>query len=355
MVVINVVKATPVIGWNNPANITYGTALSGAQLNATANVAGSLSYTPAIGTVLNAGNGLTLSVNFTPSDTANFNATTRSVVINVLKASLTVNVNNAFRNQGEANPPFSGSVTGLLNGDVITASYSTTATISSAPGTYPITATLNDAGNRLGNYQVTNTPGTLTVLNSCGIAVNPATLAQPVIGLPYVQVLSASPVGSYTFSLFAGTLPPGVQIVNVFGFYSLAGIPTTPGTYSFTLKAKKNNTSCESIRSYTVTVAPAVVPLLNCVMKNANGTYTAQFGYDNTTGAAVTIPVGANNYFTPGAQNRGQVTTFQPGRVNNAFSVTFAANGSNLGIWILNGPDGVTRPVNITTATLGCQ
>jgi hypothetical protein len=117
---------------------------------------------------------------------------------------------------------------------------------------------------------------------------------------------------------------------------------------------KKNNANCEGIRGYTVTIAPTVAPTLNCVMRNANGSYTAKFGYDNSTGAAVTIPVGANNYFTPGAQNRGQVTVFQPGVVTNAFSVTFTANGGNLGIWILKGPDGVTRPVNITTGTLGC-
>ena len=54
---LGIVRATPVITWNNPANITYGTALSATQLNATANVAGSFTYTPAAGTVLNAGNG----------------------------------------------------------------------------------------------------------------------------------------------------------------------------------------------------------------------------------------------------------------------------------------------------------
>lgn len=351
---LNVVKATPVITWNNPANIVYGTALSSTQLNASATVAGSFNYTPATGTVLNVGNGQSLSVTFTPTNTANYNSASKSVAINVLQATLTVSLNNVSRNVGEANPPLTGTVTGLRNGDVITATYSTTATISSPPGAYPITATLNDPGNRRGNYSVTITNGILTILNNCAIALNPATLAQPKIGLPYAQILSASPSGSYTFSLFAGVLPPGVQLVNVLGIYALAGLPTTPGTYNFTLKAKKNNSTCEGFRSYTVTIAPTVAPLLNCVMKNANGTYTAKFGYDNTTGAAVTIPVGANNYFTPGNQNRGQVTTFQPGRVNNAFSVTFNANGSNLSIWFLKGPDGVTRPVNITTATLGC-
>ena len=41
-VTINVLKATPVITWADPADIIYGTALSATQLNATADVAGTL-------------------------------------------------------------------------------------------------------------------------------------------------------------------------------------------------------------------------------------------------------------------------------------------------------------------------
>ncbi len=37
-VTLTVTQAAPVITWNNPANITYGTALSATQLNATASV-----------------------------------------------------------------------------------------------------------------------------------------------------------------------------------------------------------------------------------------------------------------------------------------------------------------------------
>ena len=55
-------KATPVITWPTPAAITYGTALSGTQLNATApaGIAGTFVYTPASGAVLGAGAGQTL-------------------------------------------------------------------------------------------------------------------------------------------------------------------------------------------------------------------------------------------------------------------------------------------------------
>ena len=338
-------KVTPIITWPNPANITYGTALSATQLNATANVAGSFSYSPAVGTILNAGNGQTLTANFTPTDTNNYTTASRQVTINVLKAPLTVNVNNAIRNHGEANPPFSGSITGLKPGDVITTSYSTTATIGSAPGTYPITATLHDPGNCLSNYQVTNTPGTLTILNnSCGISITPNPLLQPTLALPYAQSFSASPSGNYSFSLLAGALPPGLQLVNSFGVSLLQGTPTTPGTYTFTIRAQRAGSTCESVRTYTLRVAPTIVPKVTCVTLNANGSYTVRFGYENSTGAAVTIPVGANNYFTPGAQNRGQTTTFQPGVVNNAFSVTFANAGAFAG-WSLKGPDGGLRIV----------
>src|SRR6185295_1101057 len=49
----NAVPAT--ITWANPAAITYGQALTSAQLNATANTSGTFAYNPPIGTVLNAG------------------------------------------------------------------------------------------------------------------------------------------------------------------------------------------------------------------------------------------------------------------------------------------------------------
>ena len=60
--VTSVQKTTPTITWNNPADIIYGTALSSTQLNAIAtnpttgaSVPGTFAYTPAAGTVLNAG------------------------------------------------------------------------------------------------------------------------------------------------------------------------------------------------------------------------------------------------------------------------------------------------------------
>ena len=73
---------TPTITWSNPASITYGAALSGAQLNATANVPGSFAYSPGAGTVLSAG-AHTLSTTFTPTDTTHDTTATKSVSITV--------------------------------------------------------------------------------------------------------------------------------------------------------------------------------------------------------------------------------------------------------------------------------
>ncbi len=82
---ITVTQANPVITWSNPAAITYGTALSATQLNATASVPGTLVYTPAAGNVPIAGTD-TLSVTFTPTDTTNYTTVTKTVQIVVNQA-----------------------------------------------------------------------------------------------------------------------------------------------------------------------------------------------------------------------------------------------------------------------------
>jgi len=78
-------KATPGITWATPAAITFGTALSTAQLNATSNVAGVFLYSPMLGTVLKAGV-QTLSVTFMPTDTADHTATSATVQLVVNQA-----------------------------------------------------------------------------------------------------------------------------------------------------------------------------------------------------------------------------------------------------------------------------
>jgi hypothetical protein len=78
-------KQPSVLSWATPSPITYGTALSAVQLNATDNVAGTFAYTPAAGTILPAGTN-TLSVTFTPTDTVTYGQETTTVSITVNQA-----------------------------------------------------------------------------------------------------------------------------------------------------------------------------------------------------------------------------------------------------------------------------
>jgi PKD repeat protein len=90
---ITVWKNTPTITWSNPSSITYGTALTGTQLNAAASVPGTFAYNPASGTILSAGN-QSLGCTFTPTDTTNYNTTSKTVYLTVNKATPTITWSN---------------------------------------------------------------------------------------------------------------------------------------------------------------------------------------------------------------------------------------------------------------------
>jgi fibronectin type 3 domain-containing protein len=79
---LTIQKATPTISWATPAAITYGTALSGTQLNATSTVAGTFVYSPASGAVLAVGT-QTLSTILTPTDTTDYTTATATVQLTV--------------------------------------------------------------------------------------------------------------------------------------------------------------------------------------------------------------------------------------------------------------------------------
>jgi len=84
-------QATPAIIWPAPSAITYGTALTATQLNATVTgydgnaVAGTFTYSPASGTILTTGT-QTLTVTFTPADTTNYSSSTKTIYLTVNQA-----------------------------------------------------------------------------------------------------------------------------------------------------------------------------------------------------------------------------------------------------------------------------
>ncbi len=76
--------ATPVLTWSAPTAIVYSTPLSAIQLNAVANITGTFSYSPAAGTVLNAGT-QTLKATFAPKDNKNYTDASAQTTLQVSK------------------------------------------------------------------------------------------------------------------------------------------------------------------------------------------------------------------------------------------------------------------------------
>ena len=199
------ITGTPVLAWTNPAPITYGAPLTSNQLNATTSVPGSFAYNPTNGTVLNAGTN-TLSVIFTPADTVDYSSVTDSVSLVVSPAPLTVTASNVSQPYGHFDPVFTGTITGVTNGDNITASYSCIATANSPVGTYPIVAGLVDPDDRQTNYTVTLVNGTLTITGTPILTWTP-------VPIPYGAALGSNQLnattsvpGSFAYSPTNGTV-----------------------------------------------------------------------------------------------------------------------------------------------------
>jgi len=87
-------KQMPIITWSVPSDIEGGTALSGSQLSASANVPGSIVYNPAIGTILPVGNNQPLTLTFTPTDAVGYYTITKTVYINVIKTTNVVDASS---------------------------------------------------------------------------------------------------------------------------------------------------------------------------------------------------------------------------------------------------------------------
>ncbi|HZL28485.1 MAG TPA: MBG domain-containing protein [Acidobacteriaceae bacterium] len=160
-------QAIPSITWIPQFPITYGTALGAAQFNATASVPGTFVYTPSSG-VLTAGSH-TITAVFTPTDATDYTSFTETVQFTVNRALLTVSANSTSRAVGAANPAFTATYNGFVNGDtpaVLSGSpaLSTTATTSGPAGTYPITVTQGTLAAE--NYNFTFINGTLSVVTA---------------------------------------------------------------------------------------------------------------------------------------------------------------------------------------------
>jgi len=318
-------KATSTITWPTPGAITYGTPLSATQLDASSPVAGTFNYTPALGTVLSAGL-QTLSVTFTPTDATDYSSATQTVQLTVNKAPLSVTANNQSMSYGGTVPTLTGTLTGVVGSDGITASYATTGTSSSPVGSYPITASLNDPNSKLGNYSVTNTPATLTI-NKVTSTITWETPGAITYGTPLsaTQLDASSTVaGSFSYTPALGAvLSAGLQTLSV------TFTPTDATDYTSTTQTVQLTVN-KAATTITWATPAAIVSgtSLSAAQLNATASVPGTFIY---TPAAGTIPpVGSDILsvtFTPtDSTDYSAATTTVTLMVNNPVPVITSLN-----------------------------
>jgi hypothetical protein len=102
-------------------------------------------------------------INCSGLSSTNYSITYVPGLLSITPAPLTFSANNVARPYGQANPSFTGTIVGLLNGDNVSASYSSIATPASVVGSYAIAITPIDPSGKLANYTVTLNNGTLTI------------------------------------------------------------------------------------------------------------------------------------------------------------------------------------------------
>jgi hypothetical protein len=219
------------------------------------------------------------------------------VVYGLLKPQLTVAVANASMKTGAALPVFTGTVTGLQNGDTlgttVIVTYSTTATAASPAGTYPITATVT--GTSAAAYQVVVNAGTLTIVT------------------PPVLTATAS------------------NATRAFGAANPAFTGTVTGAANgdtFTETFTTTATATSDVGSYPIVPAVTGANLANYTVTPVNGALTVSAA--TTTTALV----------TPGSATPGATTTLTATVASTAGTpggvVTFLSGATPLGTATLN-------------------
>ncbi len=321
----------------------------------------------------------------------NYAVTTNLGTLTITPAALTVTINSTNRGYGATNPGFSGTITGLLNNDNITATYTTTATTNSAVGGYSITPVWSDPGSKLGNYAVTTNLGTLTITKVIltGTTDNKSRAygqTNPVFTVTYSGFVNGenstivtgtlssstaattnSPVGNYAVTVFgqtapnytmnyvAGTLTVTSSALTVTANGASRGYGATNPAFSGTITGLVNNDNITATYTTTATTNSAtgsynISPVFSDPgSKLGNYTVTTNLGTLTITNAPLTVTVnntirgyGATNpVFTgtiTGLQNNDNITaTYATTAATNSaaggYGITVALNdpGSKLG------------------------
>jgi hypothetical protein len=177
-------------------------------------------------------------------------------VITLSPASLPATTLNAAYNQsitaagGTAPYSFNVSSGALPPGLTLDANTGALTGTPTAGGSFTFTIKTTGQGGCFGtrNYVIAVTCATLTF--------SPAVLPNGTVGQSYHQPLTVTPLGTYTFSLSLGSLPPGFTL-NSAGV--LSGATNQTGTFNFTVKAVVG--TCQGTKAYTLIINASTAAL----------------------------------------------------------------------------------------------
>ena len=228
------------------------------------------------------------------------------------------------------------------------------ATFAVTAGSLPAGLTLNAATGLLSgtpttaatsNFTVTATDGlgataarAYSIAVNAAIAINPPTLPIGMLGSAYTQPISATGgSGTYTYSISAGSLPPGFVLNAATG--ALSGTPTAAGTFSFSVTVT-DSLGATATRSYSlsfnasVAVGPAMLtnPTVGTaysqVINGSGG--TGSYAFAVTTG---TLPPGVSLVTGSAAAARANVNAkVQNAAIGTLYGLPTAAGTFNFTI-----------------------
>ena len=260
---------------------------------------------------------------------ADHNPASASTTLTISKTPLTITPNAASRTYGAANPVFTGSITGMLAGDGITATYASAATATTVAGVYSsganaISSTLSDPNGKLGNYTVTQNVGTLTITQ----AMPAVTLTSPSNPATYGTSITFT---AQTASLATGTMS-FLDGATLLGTGTISGGVVTFTTNTLSSGSHSLTASYPGDTNYSAAVSPVVAQVIT------------------KTSATMSMTSSKN------PSNYGDVVTFTvtaaglAGLPNPSGSVTVSDGSTVLAVVALNGSGVATDTVQTLTA-----
>ena len=237
-------KATPILSWPTPSAVSYGTALSGTQLNATSSVPGVFVYDPAAGTKLPPGDHV-LSATFSPTNTTKYGSgSTLSVTLHVSQGTPVIRWPS----------PAAVSYGTALDGsqlDAIARLPGSSTTISGSFTYNPAPGTVLSAGDH-------TLAATFTPTDSTDYAQTQATVtehvnqATPMIAWP-------KPAGIPNGTALSDTqLDASADVAGVFAYSPASGAVLSQGTHTLTAVFTPTDTTNYATTTTSVTISVGV-------------------------------------------------------------------------------------------------